>query len=386
MLRALILAAVLWTIAAPGLRAATFDELAAQAAAARRANHIPEAIELYRQGVQLRASWMEGWWFLGTLSYATYQYSGCESAFDAFVKLDDKRALAWSLLGLCEFETGKYDPALDHLRQGLALGKDLPPEVEAGVRFHYGLLLSRAGFFDQGKRELERYARGGAHEPMLIEGLGLNALHQPLLPKEAPAERVDAVMQAGTAARFWILGENDKAEAGFQELLRDYPAVAGGHYLYGTYLSYARPEDAMAEFRRELELNPANADAGAMLALLLVYANDLPGALPYARKAAAERPAYALTEYVYGKVLLAMGDLRPAIARLETAERLDPAALEYHMALAGAYSWAGRHEDARRERRLSMDMATGAKRPELNAQSARGGAPPPETIDKTIKQ
>jgi Flp pilus assembly protein TadD len=142
----------------------------------------------------------------------------------------------------------------------------------------------------------------------------------------------------------------------------------------------------MAEFRRELELNPANADAGAMLALLLVYANDLPGALPYARKAAAERPAYALTEYVYGKVLLAMGDLRPAIARLETAERLDPAALEYHMALAGAYSWAGRHEDARRERRLSMDMATGAKRPELNAQSARGGAPPPETIDKTIKQ
>ena len=99
-------------------------------------------------------------------------------AFDEFVKLDDKRALAWSLLGLCEFETGKYDQAFDHLRRGLAAGKDLPPEVEAGVRFHYGLLLSRAGLFDQGKRELERYARGGAHEPMLIAGLGLNALHQ----------------------------------------------------------------------------------------------------------------------------------------------------------------------------------------------------------------
>jgi tetratricopeptide (TPR) repeat protein len=377
-LRALIVTAVLWTITAVGAHAATFDELAAEAAAARRGNHIPEAIELYRQAVQLRASWVEGWWFLGTLSYATYQYAGCEAAFDEFVKLDDKRALAWSLLGLCEFETGKYDPALDHLRQGLAPGKDLPPEVEAGVRFHYGLLLSRAGHFDLGKRELERYARGGAHEPMLIAGLGLNALHLPLLPKQAPAERLDAVVTAGTAARFWILGETDKAEAGFQELVQKYSTVAGVHYLYGTYLSAARPAEAMAEFRRELELNSANADAGAMLALLLVHANDLSGALAYAKKAAAEQPADALAEYAYGEVLLGTGDVRPAIARLEAAERLDPAALEYHMALTGAYSRAGRHQDARRERRLSMDMAAGVQPSELSAQSAQSGTRPPD--------
>jgi tetratricopeptide (TPR) repeat protein len=377
-LRGLTVTAVLCTIAAGGGRAATFDELAAQAAAARRGNHIPEAIEFYRQAVQLRASWVEGWWFLGTLSYATYQYAGCEAAFDEFVKLDDKRALAWSLLGLCEFETGKYDPALDHLRQGLAAGKDLAPEVEAGVRFHYGLLLSRAGIFDRGKRELERYARGGAHEPMLIAGLGLNALHQPLLPNEVPAERLDMVVKAGTATRFWILGENDQAEAGFQELVNQYPAAAGVHYLYGTYLSHTRPQEAMAELRRELELNPANADAGATLALLLVRANDLSGALPYARKAATDQPADALAEYAYGEVLLGTGDPRPAIARLEAAERLDPAALEYHTALAGAYSRAGRLEDARRERRVSMDMAAGVPHPELNAQSAQSGARSPE--------
>jgi predicted Zn-dependent protease len=370
-MRALTASAVLWTVAAVGGKAATFDELAAEAAAARRGNHIPEAIELYRQAVQLRASWEEGWWFLGTLSYATYRYADGEAAFDEFVKLDDKRALAWSLLGLCEFETGKYDRALAHLRQGLA-GKDLAPEVEAGVRFHYGLLLSRAGLFDQGKRELERYARGGAHEPMLIAGLGLNALHQPLLPKEVPAERLNAVVKAGTAARVWVLGETDKAEAGFQDLLREYPTIAGVHYLYGTYLSYTRPEEATVEFRRELELNPANADAGAMLALLLAHANDLAGALPYAKKAAAERPADALAEYAYGEVLMGMGDLRPAVARLEAAERLDPDALEYHMALASAYSRAGRREDARHERRMSMDMA-GVQSRGVSAQSAEGG-------------
>jgi predicted Zn-dependent protease len=372
-LRALTAAVVLWAVATLGVQAATFEELAAQAGAARRSNSIPEAIQLYRQAVQLRASWVEGWWFLGTLSYATYRYADCETAFDEFVKLDDKRPLAWSLLGLCEFETGKYDPALDHLRLGLA-GKDLAPEVEAGVRFHYGLLLTKAGLFDRGKRELERYAQGGAHEPMLIAGLGLNALHQPLLPKEVAAERLDAVMKAGAATRSMILGKTDEAEAGFQELVKAYPTVAGVHYLYGTYLSYTRPEEAIAELRRELELNPDNPDAGAMLALLLVHANDLSGALPYAKKAAAEKASDALAEYAYGEVLLGTGDLRPAIARLEAAERLDPEALEYHMALASAYSRVGRHEQARQERRVSMDMA-GVKSRGVSAQSAETRPP-----------
>jgi tetratricopeptide (TPR) repeat protein len=362
-MRAPTVTAVLWILAAVGANAATFDELAAQAAVARRGNNIPEAIELYRQAVQLRASWEEGWWFLGTLSYATYRYAEGQAAFGEFVKLDDKRALAWSLLGLCEFETGRYDQALDHLRQGLAVGKDLAPEVEAGVRFHYGLLLTRAGLFEQGKRELERYAQGGAHEPMLIAGLGLNALQQPLLPKEVPAERIDLVEKAGETTRLWILGETAKAETAFQELLKEYPTVAGVHYLFGAYLSRTRPEEATAELRRELELNPANAGADALLALLLLNANDLSGALPYAKKAAAERPSDALAEYAYGRVLLGTGDLLAATARLETAERLDPAAMEYHMALASAYSRGGRNSDARRERRLSMDLAKGLQGP-----------------------
>src|SRR5580658_7460245 len=132
-MRALKFAAVVWAVAGVAGKAATFDDLAAAAAAARRDNNIAGAIEVYRQAVQLRPSWAEGWWFIGTLSYATYEYADGEAAFDQFVKLDDKRALAWSLLGLCEFETGKYDLALEHLRIGLA-GKVPDPEVEAGVR------------------------------------------------------------------------------------------------------------------------------------------------------------------------------------------------------------------------------------------------------------
>jgi tetratricopeptide (TPR) repeat protein len=355
-MRVLALAAALWPIASVASKAATFEELAAQAASARRGNSIPEAIQLYRQAVELRSNWEEGWWFIGTLSYSTYHFSDCEAAFDQFVKLDDKRALAWSLLGLCEFETGNYTPALDHLRQGLA-GKNLAPEVDAGVRFHYGLLLSKQGLFDQGMHALSRYARGGAHESMLIEGLGLNALHQPLLPKEIPADRLDAVERAGEASRSLILGKIADAQAGFQELIERYPAVPGVHYLYGTFLSYSRPEEAIAEFHRELDLDPGNVSATAMLALMLLNTDKLADAIPYAKKAAAEKPSDAKAEYVYGEALLKMGDLQAAVPMLESAERLDPGALEYHMALASAYARLGRREDARRERQASLDMA-----------------------------
>jgi len=358
-MRVLFVTVLLSTIAAVGGKAASFDELAEKAAAARRANQIPEAIAFYRQAVELRALWAEGWWFLGTLSYASFQYADCQDAFDKFVKLDDKRPLAWTLLGLCEFETGAYDRALDHLRRGLA-GEDLAPDVEPVARFHYGLLLSRAGNFDQGRRELERYARGAAREPMLVEGLGLNALHERWLPNEIPAERRALIEKAGIATSHWILGETDRAESGFQELLQEYPTAAGVHYLYGFYLSSTRPGQAMAELRRELELDPANADAAAMLALLLMHTEDTAKALRLAEAAATEQPSDALAEYACGEVLAETGDARTAIAYLEAAERLDPAVLQYRMALAGAYSQTGRYEDARRERKLSMEMAARA--------------------------
>ena len=365
-LRALTITVTLWAAAPLAAQTATFDELAAGAAAARRGDRIAEAIQLYRQAVQLRPSWAEGWWYLGTFSYAAHQYADCETTLGEFVILDDKRPLAWSFLGLCEFETGQYDRALDHLRQGLA-GRDLPPEVEADARLHYGLLLTKAGLFDQARRELQRCARAGADQPMLMAGLGLNALHQPLLPDEVPAQRRDAVLKAGSATRFWILGETDKAEAGLRALVAEYPTMPGVHYLYGTYLSESSQEEAAAEFRRELAVNPENADAGALLALLLIAAKDLPGALPYARKAVTERPSNPLAEYAYGEVLMGSGDLPPAVASLEAAARLDPASLDYHMALASVYSRVGRYQDARHERRVSLDMAMAVQRRDPHA-------------------
>jgi tetratricopeptide (TPR) repeat protein len=359
-MRAVVVTALAGMLGVAGARGASFDELAREAAEARRGNRVDDAIQLYRRALQANAAWPEGWWFLGTLSYASFHYGDGEEALSQFVKLDDKRGLAWALLGLCEFETGKYDRAMEHLERGLAPGSGVPPDVATGVRFHYGLALTRQGLFERGHRALERLAKGCDEEPMLVLGIGLNALHQALIPKEVPADRQDLIAKAGAASCAWMLGSAEKADPAFRTLVVTYPATAGVHYLYGTYLLPARADDARQEFQRELELDAANADARAMLSLMMGNAGDSTGALAQAKKALdGEQIADALTEYAYGEALLRAGDWRPAVSHLENAERIDPESLDYHLALVGVYSKAGRNDDARRERRTSLEMAMG---------------------------
>jgi len=133
-------------IAVPASRAATFDELARQAAAARDADHVPQAIDLYQQALQLKPDRSEGWFYLGTLYYDSDRSADAQPAFAQFVKLADKPA-GGAFLGQCEFETGGYTLAQEHMQKALDGG--LAPEIEQVVRFHQALLLTRLGLFDQ---------------------------------------------------------------------------------------------------------------------------------------------------------------------------------------------------------------------------------------------
>jgi len=331
--------------------AATFEELSRQAAAARDADQVPQAIDLYRQALQLKPDWSEGWFYLGTLDYDSDRYADAQPAFAEFVKLADKPA-GWAFLGLCEFETGGYTPAREHLQKALAGG--LAPEIEQVVRFHQALLLTRLGLFEQAWHWYKALVRRGIHDPTLIAGLGLNSLDKPMLPKETPPDQREFIAAVGRTAYAWMSGDKAAVEAAFHALLEAYPAAPGVHNLYATYLLGAHPEAAQPELRRELEVNPQSVEARALLALLLLQAGAASDAASYARRAAEDRPSSPLAQYAYG---LTLADPQEAAAHLEIAERLDPSNFEYHVALAHAYSRSGRNDDARRERKISIQLA-----------------------------
>ncbi|HUN98238.1 MAG TPA: tetratricopeptide repeat protein [Bradyrhizobium sp.] len=344
-------------LVAAGAYAATFEELAAKAASARDANNLSQAIDLYRQAVELKPDWAEGWWFVGTLAYDSDRYDIGREAFSEFVKYQANVPGAWAFLGLCEFETADYTDALEHIRRGLQ-GPGLEPAIEQVLRFHEAMALTRLGLFDQAMPRYMPFVRRGIHDPNLIASIGLTALREPQLPKEIAADQRDVAIAAGETTYLWMAGDTTKTGPAFQKLVETYPRTPGVHYLYATYLLSFRPaEEAVEELKHELEVNPRNADARAMVALLMFRAGATVTAMPLAQRAAADGPMSPMAQYTYGLILLGVPDLKEAIERLESAERLDPANIEYHMALAGAYSKAGRHEDARRERRTSLTMA-----------------------------
>ncbi|MGA2740921.1 MAG: tetratricopeptide repeat protein [Bryobacteraceae bacterium] len=340
-------------ITAPTCAAATFEEVARQAAAAREADQVPQALDLYRQALQLKSDWPEGWFYLGTLYYDSDRFADAQPAFAEFVKLADKPA-GWAFLGLCEFETGGYTLAREHLQKALDGG--LAPEIEQVVRFHQALLLTRLGLFDQAQHWYRALVSRGIHDPTLIAGLGLNSLAKAMLPNETPPDQREFVAAVGRTAYAWMSDDPVKTEAAFHGLLEAYPAAPGVHNLYANYLLTAHPDAAMPELRRELEVNPQSVDARAMLALLLLQAGQTSEASSYAKKAAEDGPSSALAQYAYGSILADI-DPKEAAAHLEIAERLDPANFEYHVALAHVYSRSGRNDDARRERKISIQLA-----------------------------
>lgn len=315
---------------------------------------------MYRQAVQSNPRWNEGWWFLGTLLYDSDQYADARDALSKFVELEPKPGPAWGLLGLSEFETGDYASALKHIEQALASDNGDPAQMQVVLRYHEALLLTRLGQFDAAMQKYAAFTQNGAPpNPSLVSGIGLAALRVPLVPKEIPAEQRDLYVTAGKAAYFIMARDYPKAGASFQELLDRFSTAPGVHYLYGCYLLASAPDHAMAELKRELEIAPSNAAADAMLAWSLLNQHDARSALPYAQRAVKGAPSFPTAQYVLGRALAETGDVAAGIGYLEAAEKLDPMNLEDHLALASAYSKAGRTDDARRERSQSVALAKG---------------------------
>jgi len=344
------------TIAAAQAPPASFDDLVSQATAAREQNDIPGAIQLYGQALQLNPKWQDGWWFLGSLQYATDSYAPARDALTHYLELVPNAVPALALRGLCEFEIGDYAPALNDIQRALSLGAANQSRNEKILRYHEALLLTCTGKFEEALQRYGVFVQHEAANPELLLAIGLAGLRTPVLPKELVANQRDLFVTAGNATFLFLKGDQKGAQQAFQALFQRFPSAPNAHYLYGYLLFPTDPDQAVAEFKRELEIAPSNANDQVMLAWASLTQNDPAEALPYAEKSAEEEPTLPSAQLVLGRSLLETGNLKDGIAHLETALKLEPDNLETHIALAKAYSKSGRKEDARRERLLCLQI------------------------------
>ena len=335
--------------------ATDFESISAAATVAQQQHDIPRAISLYRQAVELNPKWPDGWWFLGVLQYGTNDYGPARDALTHFIELKPDAGPAYAIRGLCEFETADYGLSLTDIQRALVRGAANQTRNTGILRYHEVLLLSHANRFEEALAASAEFSKGEA-APEIVQAAGMAGLRVSLLPQEIPAgdPRRNLYMAAGTAALAYMSGDEMHAQQAFQSLFQQFPDAANAHYLYGYLLFGKAPEQAIAEFKSELALTPANASAEAMLGWAYLIQENFSEARVHGAKAVILSPGMSTAQLVLGRALVETGDLKGGVEHLQQALAVDPENLEIHLALVRAYSKSGLREDAQRERQQCL--------------------------------
>src|SRR5579863_4168511 len=130
----LLLACVLVArMAAAAAQADSFEDLAQRAEAALDTDPA-RAASLFKQALDQRPSWPEGWFYLGGALYRVERYAEARDAFNKGIDLSPRNGVAWGFLGLAEYELGHIDAARAAIDKGEKLGLGPNTGFEAAVR------------------------------------------------------------------------------------------------------------------------------------------------------------------------------------------------------------------------------------------------------------
>ena len=333
---------------------AEFDLIVKQADEARTGGRLDEAIEGYRKAVSLRRSWAEGWWYLATLLYSQDHYAEAAQAFARTTDLQPKAGASWAMLGLCEYQLGRYDDALGHIYQARRLGLLNNPELIRVLIYHEGLLLLLRGDFETAYQRFGTLAYEGMTTEDLIIALGLSALRIPIPPAQiAPSHRDhDLIRRVGWAELQSAQKNRADAQQEYERILADFPKAPNVQYAFGRFLLNSRRDDeaALKAFQREIENAPDSAVARIQIAYLKLKNKETADGIPYAEEALKLSPRNAIGHYILGRLLFDAGQNNRSIKELEGAQQLAPEAPNIYFALARAYTRANRKADADRAR------------------------------------
>lgn len=353
----------------------TFAELSAKANAARDANRLDDALPLYRKALAMRPGWAEGWWSLGTIFYDKNSYADAARAFQKVTQLAPGNGTAFVMLGLSEFELGHDELALKHIDKGAALGLNKDPELQHVALYHQGILLQRQGKFQAAQETLEQLCLQGVRSDEVMTGLGMILLRN--RGKTAPsAGTTDAVVVAHVGRAACLAGQKmfDDARKELGTVATQYPTYPGIHYAFGLLLVEASDLlAAIAEFKREIENNPADIVSRLQIAAA-TYKTDSAAGLPYAEQAVKLAPHEPFAHYLLGVLLLDTDDYQRAIPELETSQKAFPRETRIYLALATAYSRAGRKQDAAHARATFQRLMQRANQQKTASQPELGAA------------
>jgi tetratricopeptide (TPR) repeat protein len=330
----------------------SFDEIAREAEAARTGDRLQDAIRLYRQGVELRPSWQDGWWWLGSLHYEQDRFPEAQAALARFVAMAPKPGPAYAFLALSEYETHNYALSLEHFRKWTLHGSPGTDALLDVAGFHWALLLTREGHFVHALYLLAAKVQKRGYSPALAEAMGLASLRMASLPEEYPPEQRELVWLAGEAAFYASLQphEFDRADDYARRLLVHYSEEPNVHSFLGTLFDFRKMHAAARqEYQEELRISPRHAPAMVELAHSYLGEHQFDEAASWAKRAIEITPEDPVAHYALGRALLGTGHVEESARELEIAARRAPDSAPIRFQLATAYRKLGRKKEAERQ-------------------------------------
>ncbi len=358
----------------------SFAQIAKQADAARIADRVSDAIQLYSEGVRLRPSWSEGWWSLGSLLYDQDRFPEAQAAFRRFAAIATKPGPAYAFLALCEYESYEYQLALEHFEMWGRKGSPGTAELIDVAGFHWALLLTREGRFPEALYLLAGKAQKLGRSPALVEAMGLASLRMTNLPEDYPQERRELVWLAGEAAFYSAVHEHEREEEYANKLLIHYNQEPNVHYFRGTLLGFQKERaEAAKEYQQELQLSPQHVPAMVELALVQIDDFNATEGAAMAVRAVALDPKNSRAQFALGRALLETDRFQESAGHLEIAKRLAPDSAPIRFALAKDYRALGRTKEAERESAafLSLKAKNDVLAPTQQKNGRREQAGPP---------
>jgi len=350
----------------PQQKSATFSQLAEEAKKASEGNRLDEAVALYKKALVLRPRWKDGWWSLGTIEYDQDHYAKAAQAFERLIALDPANGTAHAMLGLCQFELSKDEPALKNLLKAEQLGIIKDEQLRRVALYHMGVLELRARKFDDAKETLDQLARLGVRSKELTTALGLAVLL--IRPQDAPPEGTPGatvVERAGEAEALLGAKDFEQAKQAYVQLASEFPDYPNLHFAFGRLLLETNETDAAVEqFQLELKRDPDNVYSLLEIAAAR-YQVDSQDGLPYAEHALKLKPGLPFAHYLVGVLRLDTGNAAGAILELQIAQNAFPKEPRIYFSLGSAYARTGQKAEAAKAR---------AEFARLNAQEKQRGA------------
>jgi tetratricopeptide (TPR) repeat protein len=329
------------------------DHLRGKAEAAIESGDFQAATAFLEQGLKIDPEWKDGLWAIALALYQSDRYEAALPYVARLTRIDSGKGAAWALLGMCEFQLGRFASAVEHLDRADRLGIPANEGLQYTAGLNRGLARIQLGHYGTAAELLGRLApRKSAEErDRLVTALGYAAMGLNLGEPLAP-ERLDQLRAVGEAYYQSAAGNRAGARTIFQKLCEKYARASLLHYAQGSLLlTWLEDDAAEREFRAELAITPDSFPARLGLAYVALQsgAGDPADGLVPAREAVRLRPDSYPAHLYLGQLLLRNHEPASALAELEAARRLSPSTSTVHFELAKAYRALNRDREADRE-------------------------------------